>query len=856
MSIRWRAVGAMLRKDLRILWPICVLAGLLLALRVVVDNVDLGPGGFSVNLRAVLPPVAWLTCSIVIISVIQLDTAVSARHEWLTRPIGRLELLVAKGVFIAGTVLAPVVAARIVVYLALGYAPWAAFLAALEIDTGTVLFGLPVVIAIGTVTATLLQAAVAFLVLFVVGVLLPSFMPEMGIPLIDESMLLVGYFWIVALPARLLACGCLVAILLYVYRSRDLLLARVVLASAPIAVLVLRAVLNSDQISAVQRVFSKESPPAEFGLMRAGACFASESLAGLTPGPEIAAHSRFAGRNLWTTDQLEAAGSDAIAFASSLTTRGVPDSWRLEITDVTATWVDGAGATLESIHATRGAAAPLATPVGDLVSAHYWLLPRTSAERIAATSTARLRMQYSLTLFAPRSTPLAIDGRWRELPGFGYCRASNEPASGRVNVLCFKWGVQPAAMRARFAGALRGADAGLPDFAPAWFSPLTGRSHRATLTVPKGVDRSRIELTAYEARSHFEREIESAGTLGGPTERCPLPSITPDPPLGPPAIWRDDSPHESLRVNVDDGVQLEVLDWGGTGRPLVLLAGLTTSAHIYDEIAPKLARDFHVVGISRRGHGGSTHAEAGYDVPRLAEDVLRVMDQLKLRSPLLVGHSLANVELSELGARHGERIAGLIYLDGAQDMSQRDGSNSELNALSGKLPPPPDAPRDAFRSYENVVSYSLSLGGVRFPQGEYIASNEFAPDGSMGGRRLDPLVPDAIEDHIPPPDYASIRIPAVSLYPAARDTDDVMRPWYDRNDPALRATVYRIQEIIAERRAAAADGFRNGVRASRVVNVPGAKHLLFISDEATVIDEILRFAAAHPVPAAAVQSAR
>jgi non-heme chloroperoxidase len=53
--------------------------------------------------------------------------------------------------------------------------------------------------------------------------------------------------------------------------------------------------------------------------------------------------------------------------------------------------------------------------------------------------------------------------------------------------------------------------------------------------------------------------------------------------------WRDPSPHRTQLVSVEDGVQLEVLDWGGTGRPIVLLAGYTT-AHIFDDIAPKLAR--------------------------------------------------------------------------------------------------------------------------------------------------------------------------------------------------------------------------------------------------------------------------
>lgn len=52
-------------------------------------------------------------------------------------------------------------------------------------------------------------------------------------------------------------------------------------------------------------------------------------------------------------------------------------------------------------------------------------------------------------------------------------------------------------------------------------------------------------------------------------------------------VWRDPSPHRVQTVVVDGDARLEVLDWGGTRRPLVLL-GCYLSAHVYDEFAPKL----------------------------------------------------------------------------------------------------------------------------------------------------------------------------------------------------------------------------------------------------------------------------
>jgi hypothetical protein len=50
--------------------------------------------------------------------------------------------------------------------------------------------------------------------------------------------------------------------------------------------------------------------------------------------------------------------------------------------------------------------------------------------------------------------------------------------------------------------------------------------------------------------------------------------------------WRDPSPHKSSLVTVDNGVELEVLDWGGSGRALLLMHGGGGSAHVFDDMAP------------------------------------------------------------------------------------------------------------------------------------------------------------------------------------------------------------------------------------------------------------------------------
>ena len=128
----------------------------------------------------------------------------------------------------------------------------------------------------------------------------------------------------------------------------------------------------------------------------------------------------------------------------------------------------------------------------------------------------------------------------------------------------------------------------------------------------------------------------------------------------------DPSPHKTRFVTVDKGVKLEVLDWGGSGPPLVLLAGLGNTAHNFDKFALNFTANHHVYGITRRGHGVSTTPSpsiANYDADRLGDDVIAVIDTLKLERPVLAGHSMAGEELSSIGSRHPERVSGLIYLD-------------------------------------------------------------------------------------------------------------------------------------------------------------------------------------------------
>src|SRR2546426_7972061 len=66
-----------------------------------------------------------------------------------------------------------------------------------------------------------------------------------------------------------------------------------------------------------------------------------------------------------------------------------------------------------------------------------------------------------------------------------------------------------------------------------------------------------------------------------------------------------------------NGLRFHFLDWGTRGEPpMLLLHGGAQTAHSWDEVAPDLARDHHVLALDQRGHGDTGWAPAGPPPPR------------------------------------------------------------------------------------------------------------------------------------------------------------------------------------------------------------------------------------------------
>ena len=316
-----------------------------------------------------------------------------------------------------------------------------------------------------------------------------------------------------------------------------------------------------------------------------------------------------------------------------------------------------------------------------------------------------------------------------------------------------------------------------------------------------------------------------------------------------PEEWQDPSPHRVEFIEAEKDVRLEVLDWGGTGRPVVLLAGLGNSAHVFDDFAPKLTRANHVYGITRRGYGASSHPDSGYNGQRLADDVLSVIETLHLISPVLAGHSIAGEELTAIGAQHSNRIGGLVYLDALADPTV---NTSEYWALYQKLPPlrspPPRPPRgETNPTFQAYLDWQQRANGFTFPEAELRNVYLSLPDGRMSYLRTPARVNDTIRAQSLKLDYARIRVPVLAFMQGSPTVQQRLSE-YSLTNEQDRIAAERFWTMDKNYLKKYIGDLKSGVPTAHVIELPHANHFVFLADQALVLRELGTFLAGLDSP--------
>ena len=296
-------------------------------------------------------------------------------------------------------------------------------------------------------------------------------------------------------------------------------------------------------------------------------------------------------------------------------------------------------------------------------------------------------------------------------------------------------------------------------------------------------------------------------------------------------------------VTVDDDVKLEVLDWGGDGPAIVLLPGYNT-AHAFDDIAPKFAQFAHVYGITRRGYGVSSQPASGYSAQRRSADVLNVLDTLKLERPFLAGHSFGGEDITTLAATYPSRIAGLIYLNSAEDPTLVMSDYGVKSADPAKLPASMRQRSPEDRSSPRAYSQSQQkIHGVAFPVSEWQNSFAMNPDGSLGRHNTPGSIRQAIFEGRQKPEYARIRVPILAFFAQAAPLQEIIDLYKPQNAGERQALEqqYAVGVAIMNRHK---QDLVIGAPHTQVIDVPGANFYIFLSNETEIVHGIKQFLSA------------
>jgi pimeloyl-ACP methyl ester carboxylesterase len=175
-------------------------------------------------------------------------------------------------------------------------------------------------------------------------------------------------------------------------------------------------------------------------------------------------------------------------------------------------------------------------------------------------------------------------------------------------------------------------------------------------------------------------------------------------------------------------VNLHYLDYGGPGpQTLVLVHGGGANAHWFDFVGPTLARSCRVLAADLRGHGDSSWAEPPvYTFEAHMQDLRALFQAERLTAPLLLGHSMGGILLTQYTGTWPQEVGALIVCDSRPVYSE---AAADLLQQLGQRPGREYSTLEAY-----IAHFRIRPDGLRAPQAvhHYIARSAARqlPDGT------------------------------------------------------------------------------------------------------------------------------
>jgi pimeloyl-ACP methyl ester carboxylesterase len=137
---------------------------------------------------------------------------------------------------------------------------------------------------------------------------------------------------------------------------------------------------------------------------------------------------------------------------------------------------------------------------------------------------------------------------------------------------------------------------------------------------------------------------------------------------------------------ISNGVKIHYVT-AGEGEPVVLIHGFAANAYVnwmMPGVFSKLSKHYYVIALDNRGHGmsGKPHEVGKYGM-EMVEDVVRLLDHLKIQKAHIVGYSMGGFITGALIATHPDRILSATM--GGAGWSRPDDDHSVIEAVAKSL---------------------------------------------------------------------------------------------------------------------------------------------------------------------------
>ena len=117
----------------------------------------------------------------------------------------------------------------------------------------------------------------------------------------------------------------------------------------------------------------------------------------------------------------------------------------------------------------------------------------------------------------------------------------------------------------------------------------------------------------------------------------------------------------------------------GSGQPVVLIHGYPLSGASWEKQVPVLLdAGYRVITYDRRGFGKSSQPTVGYNYDTFAEDLHKLVTQLKLRDFTLVGFSMGGGEVARYLGKYGSKsVSKAVIISGVPPYLLKTADNPE-----------------------------------------------------------------------------------------------------------------------------------------------------------------------------------